>query len=232
MNIITAESISMSYEGKKVLDNVSFKVEDGDCLLILGENGSGKTTLLKALTGLKKIDSGRLNYGPGFKQNEIGYLPQQTQVQRDFPASVEEVVISGCINRMGLFSFYTKKQKSMAKNAMKRLEIEGISKKCYHSLSGGQQQRVLLARALCASQNLLILDEPTTGLDTGASKEFYQLISALNKEGKTVVMISHDIQNALGCATKVLHLGDERPLFFGDIGDYSGESVKGGKKSL
>lgn len=228
MNVIEARNISMSYEGKTVIDKVSFDVKKGDSLLIVGENGSGKTTLLKALTGLKKIDSGKLSFKNGLKQNEIGYLPQQTEVQRDFPASVLEVVLSGCINKLGFKPFYTKKQKNMAFSAMEKLEISSLSKKCYHELSGGQQQRVLLARAICASEKILILDEPTTGLDVSTAKEFYFFISQLKQDGMTIIMISHDIKNALECADTVLHLGDSKPLFFGSTQDYKQNFMSGG----
>ncbi len=220
MSVIRAKNISMSYEGKKVIEGVSFDVKKGECLLIAGENGSGKTTILKALTGLKKIDSGSLLFEGNLRRNEIGYLPQQTDVQRDFPASAWEVVLSGCLGGMGFRPFYTKKQKSMARLAMEKLEISSLSKKCYHELSGGQQQRVLLARAICASKKILILDEPTTALDTGAAKEFYSLVSKLISEGMTVIMISHDVENALVLADKVLHLGEKRELYFGTAHDY------------
>ncbi len=220
MPVITAKDISMSYEGKTVIDNVSFSINSGDYLCILGENGSGKTTLLKALTGLKKIDSGSLGFGDGLCRRDIGYLPQQADFQRDFPASVREVVLSGCINSMRFKPFYTKKEKFMALSAMTKLDILPLAYKCYHELSGGQQQKVLLARALCASKKLLILDEPTTALDFSASNEFYSLISKLNSEGMTVIMISHDIANSVKYARTILHLGDKGNNFFGTSDEY------------
>lgn len=218
MPIITAENISMSYEGKKVISSISFCVNKGDFLCIVGENGSGKTTLLKALTGLKKIDSGFLGFN--IKASQAGYLPQQTDIQRDFPASVREVVLSGTIGSMGLKPFYTKKEKTICDMAMKKLGIEELSGKCYHELSGGQQQKVLLARSICASKTLLILDEPTTGLDAEASEDFYNLISGLNNEGMTVIMISHDISSATRYASHMLHLGEQKQLFFGTKNEY------------
>ena len=221
MPVINAKNISMSYEGKKVIESVSFCVEKGDFICILGENGSGKTTLLKALTGLKKIDSGTLEFDSDLKKNQIGYLPQQTDVQRDFPASAWEVVLSGTVASMGFAPFYTKKQKQMAKSAMEKLEILHLSKKCYHELSGGQQQKVLLARAICASKKLLILDEPTTGLDEGASREFYAFLQEMKNQDITIIMISHDVKNALGCANKVLHLESAGGFFFGSCADYA-----------
>lgn len=220
MSAITAKNISMSYEGKKVIDSISFSVEKGELLLIVGENGSGKTTLLKGLTGLKKIDSGILSFEENISNREIGYLPQQTEVQRDFPASVWEVVLSGTLGGMGWRPFYGKKQKDMARHAMEKLEISSLSEKCYHELSGGQQQRVLLARALCASKKILVLDEPTTALDAGASKELYALISGLKEDGMTVIMITHDVDNAVSLADKVLHLGEQKPLYFGSADEY------------
>lgn len=232
MPIIEAKNISMSYENKKVIDSLTFTVNSGDYLCIVGENGSGKTTLLKGLTGLKKIDSGVLLFGEGLKHDEIGYLPQQTDFQRDFPASAGEVVLSGCINSLGLQPFYGKKHKKMASDAMAKLEISELSNKCYHDLSGGQQQKVLLARAICASKRLLILDEPTTGLDMGASEEMYKFISKLNKEGMTVITISHDVENAVRCANKVLHLGEHEPLFFGDSKEYTYKFVNKGEAGL
>ena len=219
MPVLTVENVSLSYGGIKVIEDVSFSLDSGDYLCIAGENGSGKTTLLKALTGLKKPDTGSIDFCH-IKNNEIGYLPQQTDMQKDFPASAREVVLSGFVGSMGLRPFYTKKQKTIANETMKRLGIFELQKKCYHELSGGQQQKVLLARAICASGRLIVMDEPTTALDPIAGKEFYNIISELNREGMTVIVISHDIPGVIGYATKVLHLGEQRPLFFGDAAEY------------
>ena len=219
MAVITVENVSLSYGGIKVIEDVSFSVDSGDYLCIIGENGSGKTTLLKALTGLKKPDTGYIKF-EGIKNTEVGYLPQQNDMQKDFPASAREVVLSGFVGSMGLRPFYTKKQKITADNTMKRLGIFELRKKCYHELSGGQQQRVLLARAICASTKLIVMDEPTAALDSVASSEFYTLISQLNSEGMTVVVISHDIPVITGHANKVLHLGEQKPLFFGLAAEY------------
>lgn len=220
MPLIEAKNISLSYQGKKVTEDVSFCVKSGECLCIVGENGTGKTTLLKALTGLKKIDTGTLVFSSELKKSEIGYLPQQTDVQKDFPASVKEVVLSGCVGSLGLLPFYTKEQKLRANSAMKKMQISDLSKKCYHNLSGGQQQRVLLARTLCAGKKLLILDEPTSALDSGTVSDIYKLISELTKDGIAVVLISHDIDNAVKCAHAVLHMGEVKPLFYGSSSDY------------
>lgn len=221
MSVITAQNVSVSYGGRNVIEDVSFTLEEGDYLCIAGENGSGKTTLLKAITGLLKLKTGTIRFGNGLKNNEIGYLPQQTDMQKDFPASAKEVVLSGFVGSMGLRPFYTKNQKKAVDYTMKRLGIFELQKKCYHELSGGQQQKVLLARAICASERLIVMDEPTTALDSGASSEFYSLISELNKDGMTVIVISHDIPGIIGYANKVLHLGEQKPLFFGSAKEYT-----------
>lgn len=220
MSIISCKNICLAYDGKPVVNNLSFEVTGGDCVCVVGENGSGKSTLFKALLGLMKPVSGTIKFGDGLKQSEIGYLPQQTAIQRDFPASVGEVVLSGCINKMGHAPFYSLKEKKLASDNMKRLGIFELRKKCYKELSGGQQQRVLLARALCATSKLILLDEPVAGLDPVVTADFYRLISQINREdGITVIMISHDIQAAVKNATHILHMhrGAE---FFGKTEDY------------
>lgn len=229
MPLIEAKNITVSYAGKKVIENVNFKIEEGDFLCIAGENGTGKTTLLKVLTGLKKANGGSLLFSKDLKRRDIGYLPQQTDVQRDFPASVKEVVLSGFLGGMGILPFYTAKNKRKANEIMKVLEISHLSKKCYHELSGGQQQRVLLARALCAAKKLLIMDEPTSALDQAAVNEFYELISNLSHEGMTIIMISHDIENAVRYANSVLHLGMADALFFGSSEEYTNKFLAKGE---
>lgn len=214
MAIITCKNLSLGYD-EAVVENLNFTVESGDYLCIVGENGSGKSTLLKTLLNLQPPISGLICTGDGLQPNQIGYLPQQTIVQKDFPASVEEIVLSGCLNAMGLKPFYGKAQKQMAKDAMEKMGITNLSKRCYRELSGGQQQRVLLARAICATKKLLILDEPVAGLDPKVTSEMYSLIERLNKDEKiTIIMISHDINSAIKYATHILHIAHE-PLFFG-----------------
>lgn len=216
--LISCTDVTMNYDKKVAVENVSFDVCKGDYLCIVGENGSGKSTLMKGLLGLMKINSGEINY-KGIKQTEIGYLPQQTIIQRDFPASVSEVVLSGCLNQNGLRPFFSGKQKEKAFKNMQLLGITDIAKKSYRDLSGGQQQRVLLARALSATRQLLILDEPVTGLDPVVTAEMYGIIKHLNSHGITVIMVSHDIPSAVKYATKILHMG--RTLqFFGSVEDY------------
>lgn len=211
-------NLTLGYNSKVILENLNFEVEKGDYLCILGENGSGKTTLMKTLLHLLKPISGTIQTGDGLLKDEIGYLPQQTDVQKDFPASVKEIVLSGCQSRCGKRFWYNKEEKKLASDVMEKLEISNLSKKCYRELSGGQQQRVLLARALCATQKMLLLDEPITGLDPQATEEMYSLIKKLNENGITIIMISHDVEAALKYAKHVLHIG--KTVFFGDVKDY------------
>lgn len=215
---LTCENVSLGYDNKTILSTLSFSVNSGDYLCIVGENGSGKSTLMRTMLGLQKPMSGEISLGDGLKKGEIGYLPQQTDVQKNFPASVKEIVLSGCQARAGLRPFYNNQEKEMAANAMKKMRIEEFSKRCYRELSGGQQQRVLLARALCATQKILLLDEPVSGLDPKVTAEMYELISGLNKEGITIIMISHDIDVAISEASHILHICDKP--FFGTKEEY------------
>ena len=203
-----------------VIENMSFEVADGDYLCIVGENGSGKSTLVKALLSLKKPDSGSIEFGEGLKKNEIGYLPQQTSAQRDFPATVSEVVLSGFANKRGLHFFYSAAEKSAALMNMGKLGVLELQNRCYRELSGGQQQRVLLARALCAADRLLILDEPVTGLDPAATQDLYKTLRYLNeKEKMAVIMVTHDMRGALREAHTILHIGRDG-WFFGTVAEY------------
>ena len=217
---LSCQDLSLGYEGKTVVSGLSFAVSEGDYLCIVGENGSGKSTLMKTILKLKAPISGRIVTGDGLAPDEIGYLPQQTEVQRDFPASVREVVRSGCLNRCGLRPFYNKAEKQMAEDNMEKLGISAISKRCYRELSGGQQQRALLARALCATRKILLLDEPAAGLDPMAAADMYSLIAKLNAESITIIMISHDIIAAVKYASHILHIGAQSALFFGTTADY------------
>ncbi len=221
MALLMCRDVALGYEGKTVVENVNFTIEDGDYFCIVGENGSGKSTLMKAILKLCKPMSGVIENGEGLKASEIGYLPQQTMVQRDFPASVREIVLSGCLNRCGMRPFYNKAEKQLAEDNMKKMDIYAVADRCYRDLSGGQQQRVLLARALCAARKMLLLDEPVSGLDPKVASEMYDLIEKINREDKiTVVMISHDISAAEKYANKILHIGSHVPLFFGTKEDY------------
>ena len=216
---LICENLSLGYEGQVIQSGLSFSVSAGDYLCIVGENGSGKTTLMKTILALQKPLGGTISFGDGLRAGEIGYLPQQTLVQRDFPATVWEIVLSGCQARMGLRPFYSAAEKALAAENMQKMGISSFAKRCYRTLSGGQQQRVLLARALCATQRLLLLDEPVSGLDPHVTAEMYDLILRLNREEKvTILMISHDIGAALRYATHILHV-TQQP-FFGTVDAY------------
>ena len=216
---LSCQNLTVGYDGRTVLQGLNFEVNPGDYLCIVGENGSGKSTLMKTILGLQAPISGRILTGDGLRKNEIGYLPQQTQAQKDFPASVREIVLSGCQGRCGSRPFYSKEEKRLAEENIGKMGIESLAKRCYRELSGGQQQRVLLARALCATRKMLLLDEPVSGLDPRVTAEMYGLIETLNREeGITVMMISHDISAALRYASHILHIGDS--VFFGTKADY------------
>lgn len=211
---IICNDLELGYEGKAVTEELSFQVDEGDYLCIVGENGAGKSTLIKALLGLNPPLSGKIRFPGDLRSTEIGYLPQHTAVQRDFPASVKEIVLSGTVGKMGLRPFYSPQQKALAGRQMERLGISDLQDRCFRELSGGQRQRVLLARALCAAKKILLLDEPVAGLDPMVTKEMYGIIEKLNREGVTIIMVSHDIAAAVKYATHILHLSS-KPLFFG-----------------
>ncbi|MBO7703975.1 MAG: metal ABC transporter ATP-binding protein [Solobacterium sp.] len=223
MALLTVKDLAVGYETGPIAEHLSFTVNAGDYLCIVGENGSGKTTLMKTLLNLQKPLSGEIIRGDGLGAGEIGYLPQQTEVQRDFPASVREVVRSGCEARRGLSPFYKKEELARVEENMKRMGIAEFADRCYRDLSGGQQQRVLLARALCATEKILLLDEPVTGLDPKVSAEMYKLITKLNKEGVTIIMVSHDIASAVRDASHILHIGNR--VFFGTKNAYLNSKI-------
>ena len=232
--VLSCRDISVKYESGFAVQNVSLTVEQGDYLCIVGENGSGKTTLMKTLLGLIRPHSGKVEY-TGVKPAEIGFIPQQTVVQKDFPTSVFEVVLSGCQNRRAFLPFYRRGDKARAKAALCRLNAEDLMRKSYRDLSGGQQQRVLLARALCATEKLLLLDEPAAGLDPVMAGEMYRLLEELNRQGITVIMISHDIAQAVKYAGKILHMKTSA-LFFGTAQAYTqsetGRRMMGGEQDV
>lgn len=217
--LISVNSINMSYDGREVLGELSFEIFEGDYLCIVGENGSGKSTLVDGLLGLKRVDRGSIVYADGFTKKQLGFLPQKTEVQADFPATSMEIVLSGCAGKTGLF--YNKKSRELAFKNMEKLGITSIANQSFRELSGGQQQRVLLARALCAAEKMLVLDEPVTGLDPKATKDMYALINNVNKsENIAVVMITHDIPAAVKFANKILYLGKNR-YFFGSTDEFA-----------
>lgn len=217
MTLIQCCDLSLGYEGKCVLSHLELSVQEGDYLAIVGENGAGKSTLLKGILGLIRPTGGHIHFH--LPPKEIGYLPQQTPIQRDFPASVMEVVLSGLLAAKGYAPFYTRADRETALAKLRLLGAEDLANRCYRELSGGQQQRVLLARALCATRKMLLLDEPVSGLDPKATAEMYRLIEELNRRDSiTVVMISHDVAAAVNYASHILHIGDT--VFFGTKTDY------------
>ena len=218
MALLKCTDLTLGYAARTVVKDLSFEVNEGDYLCIVGDNGSGKTTLMKALLGLNPLISGSIVVGQGINRNEIGYLPQQTDLQRDFPASVREVVMSGFAGKSRGFG-YTKQMKTECAENLEKMGISHLARRSYRELSGGQQQRVLLARALCATEKLILLDEPVAGLDPHVTAEMYAVIERINREdGVTVIMISHDIAAAMKYATHILDIG--RTRFFGRKEDY------------
>ncbi len=216
---ITCRDLSIGYDGRAIRNHINFSLHKGDYLCVIGENGSGKSTLMKTLLHLLPPVSGSVLLGDGLGSNEIGYLPQQTVIQKDFPASVREIVLSGCQNQCGLRPFYNKEEKRLSEEMMDKLQITHFRNRCYRELSGGQQQRVLLARALCATGKILLLDEPVSGLDPKATEEMYRLIEQLNHVDQiSIIMISHDIREAVKYASHVMYLGED--IFYGTKLEY------------
>ncbi len=215
---ISCKDLAIGYDSRIIVDNLNFEVNTGDYLCIVGENGAGKSTLMKTLLNLQNPVRGTITTGDGLRVGEIGYLSQQTAIQRDFPASVREIVLSGCQVKSGLRPFYNSAEKKLAEENMEKMGVLSMAKRSYRELSGGQQQRVLLARALCAAGKVLLLDEPVSGLDPKVTADMYHLIKSLNDEGVTIIMISHDIHAAIKYASHILHVG--RPLFFGTKSEY------------
>ena len=221
MHIITCEHLTLQYEQQlTAIEDLHFHVEEKDCLCIVGENGAGKSTLIKVLLGLLKPPSGQVRFAEGVTARDIGYLPQLTQAQRDFPASVGEIVLSGCLNALGRRAFYGAKERARVQEALEDLGIADLRSRCYRELSGGQQQRVLLARALCAARKVLLLDEPGSGLDPIATQEMYSLIKHINEDhGIAIIMVTHDLRNSLRFAKHILQL-EQKQLFFGTPAEY------------
>ena len=221
MSQLICKNISIAYEKENVVDNLSVTIEKGDYVSIIGENGTGKSSLLKGILGLVSLKSGQVVFDEGCSRRNIGYLSQQNAMQKDFPASVYEVVLSGCLKSKGLKPFYSRKEKQTAMDNLKKLGIENLKKSCYADLSGGQKQRVLLARSLCATDRMIILDEPVTGLDPVATADMYHLVNKLNKDlGITIIMVTHDIDNALKYSNKILHMHKKNKYYFGPKEDY------------
>ncbi len=220
MLLLSCEGVCLGYDKKCIAHNISFTVNEGDYIAVTGDNGAGKSTLVKTLLGLIFPLDGKIELCEGLSPRDIGYLPQSSYTEKDFPASVYEVVLSGCISNRGAFPFYRASHKALARENMKKIGIESLSKRSFGELSGGQSQRVLLARALCAAKKMLLLDEPVQGLDVHASREMYNAVLDLNKNDKmAVIMVSHDICTVLAYATHVLYLGSDG-YFFGTVDEY------------
>ena len=219
MPLLSCEDLVIKYDNMTVISGLSFAVNEGDYLCIVGDNGAGKSTLLKCILGLKSIREGTVRFDPAFDRARIGYVSQLDEINPDFPASVKEVVMLGCLNKPGL-PFYTAEEKSRFRDVLKKLHIESLSGRSFRELSGGQRKRVLLARALMTSAQLLLLDEPVAALDPNATRDFYDTILRLNKEGTTIIMVSHDIHASIHHATHILHLSGEKAAFFGTVDAY------------
>lgn len=219
MEQIICQNLAIGYDGIVLLQDINFSVKEGDYLCIIGENGSGKSTLMRTLLNLQQPICGKIIFEAGVKSDEIGYLPQQTVIQKDFPASVREIILSGCQNRVGMRPFYNRLEKMHADEMMEKLQITKLKNRCYRELSGGQQQRVLLTRALCATKKILLLDEPVSGLDPKATEEMYRLIRQINCEEKiTIIMVSHDVKSVMNYASHILHIGED--IFYGTKHEY------------
>ena len=228
--LITCSHVDFGYEHHDAVVDLTMEVEEGDYLCVVGANGAGKSTLVKGLLGLLAPTGGTIRMADELKKTGIGYLPQQTAAQKDFPATVREVVLSGALSRRGRRFFYSGEEKEMARRAMERLAISDLERRCFRELSGGQQQRTLIARALCAAGKLLILDEPVTGLDPRAIQDFYRFIKRLNREeGVAIVMVTHDVANMVEQADKILHL-QQKVLFYGKAQDY--KKTRAGREFL
>ena len=219
---LRCENISVGYEDGIVVSDVSFELNRGDYVCIVGENGAGKSSLLKGILGLAKIQGGKLEYGDGMSRADVGYLPQQKDYQKNFPATVKEVVMSGFLNKMGLRPYYNRAEKTKAMEILSDFGMADYVRASFGSLSGGQKQRVLLARAMCATDKLLLLDEPTTGLDPVATEELYELLKRLNREKKTtILMVSHDLNKAVSDAGLILHVNKRSGCgYFGPADKY------------
>ena len=224
MTLIECKRLSVGYDKKVVCKDINFKVEEGDYICILGENGSGKSTLLKTILGLNKAVFGKVIFEKSLSKNKLGYLPQQNDFQKDFPATVKEVIMSGFISQMGLRPFYNKAEKNKANGIIEFLGLENLTKNGFKELSGGQQQRVLLARALCATDKILVLDEPTNGLDSKTTNQFYKLLKNLNNSGLTIIMVSHNLDKVMEYASHIVYLKDSM-IFSGTKQEFESSDI-------
>ncbi len=225
MALLTCRNASFGYDGEVVLSGIDFTLYGGEYMCILGENGAGKSTLVKGILGLISPTAGEIEFGEGLRACEVGYLPQQTQVHKSFPASVLEVVLSGRINSMGMRPFYNRKDREDALKKLELMGMKGTERRSFQELSGGQMQRVLLARAMCAAGRFILLDEPVSGLDPAATTDLYELIADINKNmGMTVIMVSHDTEAAVKYASHIMQLSHTQ-LFYGTVDEYKNSEL-------
>lgn len=209
MAILTAKKVKIGFGENVVIKDASFSLDEGDFACVVGTNGSGKSTLIKAILGLIKPMSGTIEYGEGLTQTTIGYLPQETRPDANFPATVEEIVLSGCLGHMKMRPFYCHKEHEHVRESLRTLGIDELAKASFMKLSGGQKQKVLLARSLSATKKLLILDEPSNNLDYKSRKDFYKTLKKLNSEqGLTIIMITHDLDADDLIGNKVVAISD------------------------
>lgn len=204
MTILEVEKLKVSYSNHVAIENINFKIEDGEYVCLVGENGSGKSTLVKTIVGLLKPEEGQVNLN--ISLDEVAYLSQTNLKDLDFPATAKEIIMSG-IQKHGKFPFYTKKDKEIYENVIKQLKIEELQGRRIGDLSGGQKQRILIARALVRQPKLLILDEPATGLDYNITKELYKILENLNKNNKmTIIMATHDLEEINEIKPRIISL--------------------------
>ena len=206
MAYLTCKNLTLGYEGHAIVSDLNFKVGKGDYLCIVGENGTGKSTLIKTLLHLQDAISGEVMAGDGLKAYEVGYLPQQTVVQKDFPATVEEIVLSGTLAKCGWRPFYSKVEKRMAEEKMKKMDVWNLRKSCYRNLSGGQQQRVGIARALAAEPQVMLFDEPTSALDPEWIGGVLDVMKEIAADGMTMIVVSHEMRFVKNVASRILFL--------------------------
>ncbi len=222
MSIIKIENMSFSYTNtSKTLKDINMEIKEGEFIAIVGENGSGKSSLIKCILGLNKIQNGKITVN-----DRIGYLPQMTEIQNNFPATIEEIVLSGTIPNNVLKIFYTKEDKKKAEEIMKKLNLYDMKKKCFYELSGGQKQRVLIARALCSTDKIIILDEPVNGLDPKIASGIYDMLYDLNQNnGLTIVMVSHDVERCLKYCSRVIEMENGKIIKDVDSAKYKKEGI-------
>ena len=204
MTILEVENLKVSYSNHVALENINFKIDNGDYVCLVGENGSGTSTLVKTIVGLLKPDEGKINLN--ISLDEVAYLSQTNLKELDFPATAKEIIMSG-VQKHRKLPFYTKKDKEAYEEIIKKLKIEELQNRRIGDLSGGQKQRILIARALIRNPKLLILDEPATGLDYNITKELYKILENENKNHQmTIIMATHDLDELNEIKPRIIYL--------------------------